>query len=356
MQMMLTRRIVNLLYVVVAAGTLIVTGAMAEPDAPRSCITDGPTAFPVEVALTSTPSSTVFTYTIATGTLNPDHAVLAMDCLEECPEKGICSETGDPCSTNAECDELDDQDFCELPENCVVAYGSPDNNGTGLNACGGPGDRTTGIGEFQNSLATVTASPKSDTATFFVEVAGQVTCDSGDIAIKDGKQISYCEICAPLTSLDQGPGAFVNTEKIVTLGDGSEDSPFCRFSRTFNSVTGQLLKHEVLENKTGEVPCPGFALTTNAAGVLEAKFAGEGKVDPIKFGQIKILVSKDVNGEVTDPNNFLEFGLGKKSQPGGNEWTNGNGTCVTLDDGFGGVAKECTCQKPLSPGELAFCR
>lgn len=343
--MKLIRRLLFALAPMLVTGLFITHGAMAEPDAPRSCTTNGADAYGVEVEVEETPNSTIFTYFIDSPGVNPDHAVLAMDCVEECAPS-TCSVGNNSCSTDADC-TASDQDVCVHDSECVLNFGSPDNNGTDLNDCGGNGDRVTDLGIFMDSRATLTANPKIDTSSFFVEIEGKVTCDSGDIAIKEGKSISYCEICAPLTSLDQGPGAFANTEKIVTIGN-------CRFSRVFERDTGKLLSSEVLGTADPNgPPCEGIVVSTDqdpqsgTFGQLVAKGVGDGTVPPMPFNNLQF--------NVGDGGVAVDFGLGLQDQAGGNEWTSGSGTCVTLSDGFGGTSLSCTCQKPFSKGETKYC-
>jgi hypothetical protein len=329
--------------VAAAVVTLFSAGfAGAEPDAPRSCTLLNPdgsaTTFTASVDVASTGSSTIFTYFLDTPGANPDHAALSMDCVSQCAESA-CSITGGGCSDNTDCPG-GNEDICLSDSECLLAYGSPDNNGSSFNGCG-QGDLT-GLGDLEFSRSTVTANPDQDTSSFFVEIRGQVTCDSGDLAIKNGKRVTSCAICAPLTSLDSGPGAFANTEKIVTLGN-------CRFSRVFEAETGKLVSSEVLGTADPDgPPCEGIVVST-ANGQLISKTAGEGPIGPMPFSQFQFSVQGG-------PDGLEDFGLGLQDQRGGNEWTSGSGTCVTLSDGFGGTSLACTCQKPLSKGELTYCR
>lgn len=330
--------------VAVAAVISSAGGAVAEPDAPRACTLLNPdgtgTTFSASVEVTSTGSSTIFTYSLKTPGANPDHAALSMDCVSQC-EASTCSISGASCSGNADCPGGND-DVCLVDSECLLGYGSTNNEGSSFNRCGA-GDGPTGLGNLEFSRSTVTANPNQDTSSFFVEISGDVTCDLGDIAIKNGKRVTSCAICTPLTSTpDAGPGAFANTEKIVTLGN-------CRFSRVFEAETGKLISSEVLGAADPDgPPCEGIVVSTEN-GQLISKAAGEGKVGPMPFSQFQFKVQGG-------PNGFEDFGLGLQDQRGGNEWTSGTGTCVTLSDGFGGTSLACTCQKPLSTGELTYCR
>lgn len=339
--MTLIGRISITLLTIVMAGAFAADGAMAEPDAPRSCTMVSPkgqiTNFSASVELTESNGFTLFTYTLDTPGVNPDHAVLAMDCLPIC-QASFCSNSSGACTTTADCDDNDNQDVCVVDTECISDFGSPDNNGSSLNACGLGGDPITGIGFLLFSTMTMTANPEADTSTFFVEIAGPVTCDSGDIAVKNGKKLSACEICVPKTTLDTG-AVFADSERIITIGE-------CRFLRRFKN-TGQLIETSVLLNDPSEPPCLGIVVSTDQDGNLISKFAGEGPLGPLPF------VDHQLN--VADGMGFADFGKGLQGQQGGYEYTTGSGTCVVLNDGFGGTGLTCTCSKPLSPGESAHC-
>lgn len=327
----------------VVAVLLAAGGAVAEPDAPRACTLLNPdgsgTTFSASVEVTKTGSSTIFDYSLETPGANPDHAALSMDCISPCAAS-TCSISGASCSASSDCTGGND-DVCLFDSECLIDYGSSNSEGSSFNGCGA-GDGPTGLGKLEFSRSTVTANPSQDKSGFFVEISGDVTCDLGDIAIKNGKRVTSCAICTPLTSSEASPGAFANTEKIVTLGN-------CRFSRVFEAETGKLISSEVLgiAEEDGP-PCEGIVVSTEN-GQLISKTAGEGKVGPMPFSQFQF----NVQG---GPDGFEDFGLGLQDQRGGNEWTSGTGTCVTLSDGFGGTSLACTCQKPLSKGELTYCR
>ena len=84
--MKLLRRILYTLSTVVIAGAFAAGGAMAEPDAPRSCTTER--GYDINVDIETDSVSTTFMYEIDAHGDNPDHAVLAMDCLELCEADG----------------------------------------------------------------------------------------------------------------------------------------------------------------------------------------------------------------------------------------------------------------------------
>jgi hypothetical protein len=108
-------------------------------------------------------------------------------------------------------------------------------------------------------------------------------------------------------------------------------------------------------NDPSEEPCDGFVLTKDqdpqsaTFGQLVSKNAGEGPVGPMALSIFSTIVD---DGTVVG----VDFGFKRQDQPGGNEDTSGPGTCSTLSDGIGGSTLSCTCQKPLSPGEIRFCR
>jgi hypothetical protein len=342
MQMKLIRRISITLLTIVMAGAFAADGVMAEPDAPRSCTTVSPkgqlTNFMASVEITETSESTLFTYTLDTPGANPDHAVLAMDCLSEC-EASFCSIGENPCTTTADCTD-GNEDVCVVDTECISNFGSPDNNGSSLNACGGSGDAITGIGFAMLSTMTMVANPEADTSTFFVKIAGPVTCDSGDIGIKNGKKFSSCEICVPKTTLDEGP-IVADSDRIITQGP-------CRFLRRFKR--GRLFESSVLENPDGEPQCEGIVLSLDeTTGEFIAAHAGEPGLPPFQWSDLELKIDDAMGGSIS-------IGPGLGQQLGAFEFTTGPGkTCVVINDGFGGTGLTCTCAKPLSPGESAHC-
>jgi hypothetical protein len=382
MLMMLIRKISCTFLMVVMAVAFAVTGAMAEPDAPRECTATGSgpdyaitmnvassfcrdsigvecttdvectTVTTGDVCITADQGLVRFAYAIDAPDTNPDHAVLCFDAVPVCTPSE-CSISTIPCTTSAQCpgtgNNDENEDVCVVDSECIFAAGETTNPYPDITSGledPGAGDRSTIMGRYEKSRRVMTANPNQAVSRFFVDILGTVTCDSGDILVKSGKKISSCEICAPLTSGDPGAGAFANTEKIVTLGN-------CRFSRKFENFTGKLVSTTVLQNAPSEPPCEGIAISTDQDGKLFAKFAGEGTVPPMPFSNLEFKLGDgvDMSGDPIDP---LSFGFGEQEDRV--EYTSGTGTCVTLSDGFGGTSLSCTCQKPLSSGEIWFCR
>jgi len=363
---------------VVMAVAFAVSGAMAEPDAPRECLATGSgpdyqilmtvassfcrdsigvecetdvectTVTAGDVCITEDQGLVRFAYAIEDpNKFNPDHTVLSFDAVPVCAPS-VCSVSGGGCATSNDCNG-GNQDICLKDSECIFAAGETTNPYPDITSGlrdPGVGDRSTLMGRYEKSRRVMTANPNQAVSRFFVDILGEVTCDSGDILVKTGKKISSCEICAPLTSGDPGAGAFANTEKIVTLGK-------CRFSRKFENFTGKLISSEVLQNDPSEPQCEGIVISTDqdpgspTFGELVAKIAGEGTVPPMPFSNLEFNVEDGGNGPVS-------FGFGEQEDR--IEYTSGTGTCVTLSDGFGGTSLACTCQKPLSPGEIRFCR
>jgi len=384
--MKLIRKLLFALSPIWVAGVFVASGAMAEPDAPRQCTATG-TGPDYEISMTVETSFcrdsigfacqvdgdcptmgdecltegaglVRFAYAIEDpDNRNPDHAVLSFDAVSVCAAS-VCSLSQEPCVTSDQClgtgmnDE--NEDVCLVDSECIFAAGESTDPYPSITSGlqdPGEGDSSTILSRYEKSRRVMTANPNQAVSRFFVDVSGEVTCDLGDVLVKTGKKISSCSICAPLTAADPGAGAFANTEKIVTLGN-------CRFSRIFEAGTGKLVSSEVLGEADPNGPaCEGIVVSMDqdpgsmTFGQLIAKKAGEGPVKPLKFSEFVFQVK---NGDDDPPE---DFGLGLQDQGGGIEFTHGLGsTCVTLSDGFGGTSLSCTCQKPLSKGEIRFCR
>jgi len=382
--MKLIRKVLSTLPPMLAVGVLLTGGAMAEPDAPRQCLATGtgpdyPISMTVEKSfcrdsigfacqtdsdcptagdkcLTESAGLVRFAYAIEDPhSFNPDHSVISFDAVPVCAAS-VCSLSGTACVTSDEClgtgagDE--NEDVCLVDSDCIFAAGETTDPYPSISSGlqdPGEGDSSTIIGRYEKSRRVMTANPNQAVSRFYLDISGQVTCDLGDVLVKTGKKISSCPICVPLTAADLGIGAFANTEKIVTLGN-------CKFSRVFEAGTGRLISSEVLgEADPDGPPCEGIVVSTDqdpqsgTFGQLISKGAGEGTLPPMPFNNFQFNVGDGGTGPV-------DFGLGLQDQAGGNEWTSGSGTCVTLSDGFGGTSLSCTCQKPLSKGEIRYCR
>jgi hypothetical protein len=356
------------------ASTMVAGLALAEPDAPRECTAtgNGP-GYDVDMSVSKSfcrdsigddcqsdadcPNGDVcltedlglvrFAYAIDTNGLNPDHAVLSFDAVPVCAASK-CSISETPCTTSAEClgtGGNENDDVCLVDSECIYAAGE-DTTGYPSISNGlrdpGEGDSKTITGRYEKSRRVMTANPNQAVSRFFIDISGDVSCDDGDVVIVTGKKVSSCPLCAPLTDVALADGSFANTEKTVEVGH-------CRFKRRF-TATGQLIDTEVMVNDPSEPPCEGIVISTDANGELMAKGAGQGPVGPMPFSNFSNVVGNGPNNPPED------FGFNQQSEGGGIEYTSGSGTCVTLSDGFGGTSLSCTCQKPLSRGELTYCR
>jgi hypothetical protein len=368
------------LWTLVIAGTLAASGAMAV-DAPKECTATGTGPDYVvsmtvsrsfcrdsigfdctvdadcplsgDTCLTEDDDLTRFAYAITDAhNDNPDHAVLSFSAAPVCAFPSTCSETFGSCTTNDDCDETNNDDVCLIDTECIFAAGEttsdyPDIT-SGLKSPG-EGDSTTITGRYEKSRVVMTSNPKVAVSKSYVDIRGTADCYLGDIVIKTGKKISSCPICAPFEEANLDPGSFATTTKILEIEN-------CRFKRTFDLV-GRLVSSEVLMNEPGEEQCNGIVLTkdtdpdSDTFGELVAAYAGEGPVGPMLLNNFSTTVL-----DAGAPNGMADFGFKQKDKAGGNEDTSGTGTCTTLSDGFGGTTLSCTCQKPLSNGEIRFCR
>jgi hypothetical protein len=379
MHMTLIGRISITLLTIVMAVAFAADGALAEPDAPRECTATGTgpdyaismtvassfcrDSIGVEcetdaectdvtagdVCITEDQGLVRFAYAIVDSeNKNPDHAVLCFDAVPVCAQS-VCSVTGGPCATTNDCNG-GNEDVCLVDSECIFAAGEltdPYPQITSGLELPGVGDSSTDFCQNVKSRRVMTANPNQAVSRFYLDIQGPVTCDDGDILVKTGKKRSSCSLCGPLTTAALDAGSFATTKKLLELGP-------CQFERVFD-LSGALISSEVLLNDPSEEPCPGFVLTKDqdpesaTFGQLVSKNAGEGPVGPMPLSTFSTIVDDGSNGAA-------DFGFKRGDQAGGNEDISGPGTCATLSDGIGGSTLSCTCQKPLSPGEIRFCR
>jgi hypothetical protein len=326
--MKLTRALWFYVFAIAMVGVFGGTEIQAKLDAPLECVTeDGVRA---TVVVEPTNEQTTFSYTVdatdaIAGKKTLDHSVLVMDCVEEC--------TGP-----------EDTD-------CWTAFGG-DAQGSDIKACG-EGDPILDVGALEKSEATFVANPRGDVFDFFITVRGPQGCSTHDIVTKVGSAVSSCVICSPMEVLHE-PGFFSNTVKDTTIDN-------CTFRREFHPLTLRMVSQQVLPNPPGEPPCEGIVLSQDpdtgnlicsaSPGNLLAQCDGTtGPLPPLPFGEFNVQVS-----DAAAPGGLSDFGFGQQEEPGGIEFSSGDGTCVVLTDGIGGTSLSCTCRKPFSKGEIKFC-